>query len=261
MLLCIKTKWCDPLQAAEQKKLFFWHSNIQENSKSGTVCVTAESPVLVSHRLLLCALWQNTVHRWTKTEEGKGHTCVGAIRPVYTLYVLLWPHPSQLTSPCIHPLLLTEGRRIKVVSWTVILFEFRSVPISSNHSHQLRATKMRATRRRRRQMCTFAGICSVYNQSALVCRFSRVFLVSVICLQLRLDLSDLLAFVRMKHYAMALPNVPIEISSLSPLDAGWAAEIKRLQSMRSHFTWQRMFIQVICPCEEQWRDSGCANNF
>lgn len=42
----------------------------------------------------------------------------------------------------------------------------------------------------------------------------------MICLQLRLDLSDLLAFVRMKHYAMALPNVPIEISSLSPLDAG-----------------------------------------
>lgn len=69
-------------------------------------------------------------------------------------------------------------------------------------------------------MCTFVGICSVYNQSALVCRFSRVFLVSVICLQLRFDLSDLLAFVRMKHYAMALPNVPIEISSLSPLDAG-----------------------------------------
>lgn len=30
LLLCIKTKWCDPLQAAEQKKLFFWHSNIQE---------------------------------------------------------------------------------------------------------------------------------------------------------------------------------------------------------------------------------------
>lgn len=171
--------------------------------------------------------------------------------------------PTPRSSPllCIHPLLLTEGRRIKVVSWTVILFEFRSVPISSNHSHQLRATKMRATRRRRRQMCTFAGICSVYNQSALVCRLSRVFLVSVICLQLRFDLSDLLAFVRMKHYAMALPNVPIEISSLSPLDAGWAAEIKRLQSMRSHFTWQRMFIQVICPCEEQWRDSGCANTF
>lgn len=103
LLLCIKTKWCDPLQAAEQKKLFFWHSNIQENSKSGTVCVTAESRVLVSHRLLLCALWQNTVHRWTKTEEGKGHTCVWAIRPVYTLYVLLWPHPSQLTSPLHSP--------------------------------------------------------------------------------------------------------------------------------------------------------------
>lgn len=33
-------------------------------------------------------------------------------------------------------------------------------------------------------------------------------------------LSDLLAFVRMKPYAMVLPNVPIEISSLSPLDAG-----------------------------------------
>lgn len=38
-------------------------------------------------------------------------------------------------------------------------------------------------------------------------------------------------FVKMKCYTTALPNVPIEISPLSPLDTGSAAEIKRLQSM------------------------------
>lgn len=40
---------------------------------------------------------------------------------------------------------------------------------------------------------------------------------------------DLLAFVKMKCYATALANVPIEISSLSPLDAGRTAQITRLE--------------------------------
>lgn len=46
---------------------------------------------------------------------------------------------------------------------------------------------------------------------------------------------DLQAFVKMKCYATVLPDVPREISSQSPVDAGWAAQIKRLQHRASTF--------------------------
>lgn len=57
------------------------------------------------------------------------------------------------------------------------------------------------------------------------------------------------ASVRMTCYATPWPNVPMEISSLFPSDAGWAAQIKRLKSQGQNVIRPIVFIQVCCRSE------------